>query len=258
MKRTLELQTPDPGDPGVAPGLLERIPMLPRSPARFPAGREFQLRLTHVPSRMVPKVTGWLIALAVCACLTGCFGFLEPARPIARRFVLTALPAATPVTVAPDALCVGVGPVKLPPYLFDTSLAVRKGTNEVDYLPWALWAERLDRGVQRVLAANLSTLLPTDQIRLGAWRSNDVSAEVYVAIGQFDVDAGGRGVLVAWWRILSPGGEKTLKAGESRFERQGPSPNTDPCGAIAVLSELVADLSRQMAQAIKETTPAIR
>ena len=79
--------------------------------------------------------------------------------------------------------------MKLAAYLFNTSLAVRKGTNEIDYLPSALWAERLDTGLQRVLAANLATLLPTDQIRLSAWRSEDVSVEVYVAIERFDVDA---------------------------------------------------------------------
>ena len=103
-----------------------------------------------------------------------------------------------------------------------------------------------------MLAANLAILLPTDQVRLSAWQSEDVAAEVYVTIEQFDVDASGRGVLVAWWRILSPGGEKTLKAGESRLTRQGPPPDTDPSGAVATLSELVADFSRQLAQALKE------
>ena len=150
-------------------------------------------------------------------------------------------------------MAVGVGPVKLAAYLFNTSLAVRKGTNEIEYLPTAFWAERLDAGLQRVLAANLATLLPTEQIRLSAWESGDVSVEVYVAIERFDVDATGGGVLVAWWRILSPGGEKTLKAGESRLARQGPPPDADPSGAVATLSELVADLSRQVAQAVNET-----
>jgi len=121
-----------------------------------------------------------------------------------------------------------------------------------------LWAERLDTGFQRVLAANLSVLLPTDRIRLSAWNREDVSAEVQVTLEQFDVDSNGRGVLVAWWRILSPGGEKTLKAGESRLSRQGPSPGTSPSGAIATLSDLMADLSRQLAQALKEATPAVR
>jgi len=196
-----------------------------------------------------------LFVVATCLSLTGCFGFLKPAHSAARTFVLTSLPVAPSVTAKTSALAVGVGQVKIPAYLFNTSLAVRMGSNEMDYLPSVLWAERLENGLQRVLAANLATLLSTDQVRLSAWRSEDVSSEVCVAMQQFDVDASGQGVLVAWWRILSPGGEKTLKAGEVRLARQGPPPAGDPPGAVATLSELVADLSRQLAQAVQETTP---
>ena len=198
-----------------------------------------------------------LLALALSVSLTGCFGFLKPAKATARHFVLGSLPAAEPAAASSGSVAVGVGPVKLAAYLFNTSLAVRQGTNEIEYLPTAFWAERLDTGLQRVLAANLAILLPTDQIRLSAWQSGDVSAEVYVAVERFEVDARGQGVILAWWRILSPGGEKTLKAGECRLARQGPPPQADPSGAIATLSELAADLSRQVAQAVKETTPAL-
>jgi len=211
-----------------------------------PLVRLFQL---VIPARL-------LLALAACAGLTGCFGFLKPAKSTARHFVLTSLPAAEPTAAQGGAVVVGMGQVKLAAYLFNTSLAVRHSTNEIDYLPTAFWAERLDTGLQRVLAANLATLLPTDQIRLSAWQSGDVSVEVYVAVERFEVDARGQGALVAWWRILSPGGEKTLKAGECRRTRQGPPPDVDPSGAVATLSELVADLSRQVAQAVKETTRA--
>ncbi len=190
--------------------------------------------------------------------LTGCFGFLKPAEPKARHFTLTPVPT-TGVPGAPgNSLAIGVGQVKLPAYLFDTSLAVRNGTNEIVYQPLILWAERLDTGIQRAMAANLATLLPTDQIRLSAWRSEDVAAEIYVSIEQFDVDASGHAVLVGWWRVLSPGGEKVLRSGECRLERQGPPPEREPSGAIATLSELVADLSRQLTQAVKETAPAVR
>ena len=206
--------------------------------------------------RGVPRLAALLTALAACVCLTGCFGFLKPPHETARHFVLTSLPAAGTMKALPASLAVGVGQVKLPAYLFDTSLAVRKDTNEIDYLPLVLWAERLDTGIQRVLAANLAGLLSTDQVRLSTWRSEDVAAEVYVTIEQFDVDTSGRGVLVAWWRILSPGGEKTLKAGESRLSRQGPAPDTNPSGAIATLSDLLAEHSRQLAQAIGEATQA--
>jgi len=205
---------------------------------------------------VVPRLAALLIALAVCVCLTGCFGFLKPPHETARHFVLTSLPGPGSVTAIPAAPAVGVGQVKLPAYLFDTSLAVRKDTNEIDYLPLALWAERLDTGIQRVLAANFATLLSTDRVRLSTWRSEDVGAEVYVTIEQFDVDTSGRGVLVAWWRILSPGGEKTLKTGESRLSRQGPAPGANPSGAVATLSDLLAEHSRQLAQAITEATRA--
>ena len=190
-----------------------------------------------------------LLTLAACAGLTGC-SFLKPAKSTAHYYVLTPV---TATQAGSGSLALGLGQVKLPAYLFNTSLAVRKGTNEVEYLESAIWAERLDTGFQRVLAADLATGVPTDQVRLSAWRSEDVAAEVYVTIEQFDVDASGQGVLVARWRILSPGGEKVLKAGGSRLSRQGPSPEASASGAVATLSELVAELSRQLAQALKET-----
>ncbi len=208
-------------------------------------------------SAVVTRLGAMAFALSLCAGLAGC-GFLKPAKSMTRQFVLTPLPAAGQAATPSGAISVGVGQVKTPAYLFNTSLAVRKGTNEIDYLTDVLWAERLDGSLQRVLAANLATLLPTDQIRLSAWRSEDVAAEVHVTIEQFDVDSRGRAVLVAWWRVLAPGGEKTLKAGECRVTRQGPSPDANPSGAIATLSDLVADLSRQLAQALKEATPATR
>jgi uncharacterized protein len=195
-----------------------------------------------------PLLIRSLLAGAACLCLSGCLD-LKPARSTARFFVLSPLPGAA--GPGSPTLAVGVGPVKLPAYLFKDSQAVRKGTNEVEYLETALWAEHVDSGFQRVLAANLAALLPTDQVRLSAWRREDVTMEVYVRVEQFDVDTAGRGVLVAWWRILSPGGEKILKAGQFNASREGAPPQTDPQGATATLSGLLADLGREMAEAMR-------
>lgn len=186
--------------------------------------------------------------------LTGCFGFLKPVPSLARHFVLTPAASVETSPASSGPLAVGVGPVKLPAYLFNSSLAVRKGANEIDYSQDALWAERLDTGIQRVLAANLATQFHTDKIRLSSWRSEDVSAEVYVAIEQFDVDAEGKGVLMARWRILAPGGETLLRSGGSSLQRPGPPPDKDPSGAVTTLSELVGDLGKQLAQALTDTS----
>jgi uncharacterized lipoprotein YmbA len=185
--------------------------------------------------------------------LTGCLGFLKPSPSFVRYFVLTPYPATEAPATESGTLALGVGQVKLPAYLFNTSLAVRKGTNEIGYSQSALWAERLDTGIQRVLAANLASLLHTEHVRLSAWRSEEVSAEVYVAIEQFDVGADGQGVLVARWRIVSPGGNDLLRAGEIRCNRQGPPPEQDPSGSVATLSGLMGDLASEVAQAVRET-----
>jgi uncharacterized lipoprotein YmbA len=200
-------------------------------------------------------LAGIRVALGLVACLglTGCFGFLKPAKPTTRHFVLSSLPAMPSATIPPNAPTIGVGQVKMPAYLFNTSLAVRQNANELSYLPTTLWGERLDSGLQRALAANLAVLLPTDQIRLSAWQGSEVSVEVYVAVEQFDVDAHGQAALTAWWRVLAPGGDKTLKAGECRLTKQGPPPESNPSGAVASLSDLFADLSRQIAEAVKKS-----
>ena len=112
-------------------------------------------------------------------------------------------------------LAVGIGQVKVAAYLFGTSLAVRQSATEIEYRPSLLWAERLDSGFQRVLAANLSVLLPTDRIRLSAWNREDVSAEVRVVIEQFDVDLRGQGTLVARWRVTSPPNTASSESGAS-------------------------------------------
>lgn len=212
------------------------------------------------PSVRMSLCQSVLLAFFACLGLTGCLSFLKPAKTSARYFVLTPLPATESPAPPASSVAVGVGRVKVPDYLLDTSLAVRRGTNEIDYLLQSVWAERLDGGLQTALAANLATLLPTDQIRLSAWKNEDVSVEVHVTIEQFDVDAQGRGALVAWWRVLSAGGERILKSGTSRFTRKGPSPDIDPSGAVATLSELVADLSRQLSEAIvaNPSTPVAR
>ena len=44
--------------------------------------------------------------------------------------------------------------------------------------------------------------------------------------------------------------------GSSRLSRHGPAPDANLPGAAATLSELVAELSRQLAQAIRDATAA--
>ena len=224
----------------------------PRNTQRWTGGSPSGGRIASFAGRIVPHPAAFLMTLMVCACVTGC-SFLKPAPDTSRHFVLTSLPPTETANLASGTSRVDVVHVKIPSYLFNSSLAVRKGTNEIVYPPDTLWAERLDTGIPRVLAADLSSLLPSEQIRVAVGSSEDVAREIGVTIEQFDVSSSGQAVLVAKWRIFSPGGEKILHSGESRLSRSGPAPDTDPSGAVGTLSDLIADLSRQLAQALNGT-----
>ncbi len=194
-----------------------------------------------------------LLAGTVALALAGCT-ILKPSGIAPRSFVLT--PAATvPAEPGHSSMeVVGMGFVKLPGYLLNRSMAMRRGTSEIIYLESAIWAERLDSGFQRVVASNLSTLLPETQVRVSTWRPEEVSAAVYITVDQFDTDDHGQCVLKAWWRILSPNGE-TWKTGQIDASRQGLSPITDPAATAGTLSELAAELSRDLVLALESTAP---
>ena len=209
-------------------------------------------RSANFAGRSVAHCAAFLVPLIVCSYLTGC-SFLKPVPDTSRQFILTPLPATETANVASGTWRVDVVHVKIPSYLFNSSLAVRKGTNEIVYPPGTLWAERLNTGIPRVLTADLSSLLPRDQIRISVGPGDDAAKEIGVTIDQFDVSSSGQAVLVAKWRIFSPGGEKILHSGESRLSRSGPAPDTDPSGAVGTLSDLIADLSRQLAQTLNDT-----
>jgi uncharacterized lipoprotein YmbA len=146
---------------------------------------------------------------------------------------------------------VGLSDVSLPGYLFKKSMAMRQEGNEIVYLESVVWAERMDSGLQRVLAANLGTLLSTDQVRLSTWRPEEVSVEIHVNVERFDVDTHGEGVLTAWWRLVAPDSERVLASGKFSANHTGPSPDNNPGGAVASMSALAADLSRELAKAIQ-------
>ncbi len=190
------------------------------------------------------------LVLAAAVLLAGCLN-LKPARNSTRYFVLSPLPASPGAGTKSTIPGLGLGPVRTPEYLARTSMAVRQSPTEVTYLENALWAERLDLGCQRVLAANLAALLSADQVYLSAWRPRQVACEVQIALSHFDVDLAGQAVLVAQWRILSPGGATLLKAGDCRLTKTGRPLAEGPQGAAAVLSELLGDLSREVAEAVK-------
>ena len=132
-------------------------------------------------------------------------------------------------------------------------MVIRNGDNEIEYVEDALWAERLDRCFQRTLSDNLSTLLSSDSIYTTDWGHNQVMLKVFVNVQQFDVNAVGRGTLIAQWRITTPGNDTPLKGDHVSLTRTSTSPRGNPAVIAATLSNLEAEFSRKLAQSIRES-----
>jgi uncharacterized lipoprotein YmbA len=191
-----------------------------------------------------------LTMMLLAACL------LKSTPSSVRYFILApisggASPAPDGTVVLAVPLSIGIGPVKMPSYLLRSSLAIRNGENEIEYLEGAQWGERLDQSFPRTVRANLSRLLSTDNVFYGDWGVNEVTLRVYINVQQFEVDAQGQGTLIAHWRVTAAESDATLKSGTARLERAGASPHGNSGVIAATLSDLTADFSRELAQSIR-------
>jgi uncharacterized lipoprotein YmbA len=192
-----------------------------------------------------------LLVALIALLLTGCLFKTTIIPP--RSFVLSPILTNEPASTKTGQLSVGIGFVKLPSYLLRNSIAVRNGANEIKYLEDALWAERLDLGFQRAIAANLSRLLPSESIYLSDWGRDQVMARIFIDVEQFDVDVQGRGTLIAHWRITAPESDVPLKIGEARLVRPGAEPRGSPDVILTALSNLAGDFSRDLALSIRDS-----
>jgi uncharacterized lipoprotein YmbA len=194
----------------------------------------------------------YIVFAAVCGIFfTGCL--LKPATVSTRHFVLAPVVTNGPVPAATKDLSVGIGFVKMPSYLLQTSMAVRDGANEIEYLEDARWGERLDQCFQRTVAANLSRLLPSEDIYLTDWSRERANVAVFINVEQFDVDAHGRGTLIAAYRITVPNADTPSKSEQVRLIRTGASPRGKPEIIATTMSGLAAEFSRELAESIRES-----
>jgi len=183
-----------------------------------------------------------------CVAMAGCKSF-RPVEDLTRYYILSpAAIASTPA--APDTnLVIGIAPVEIPSYLQSTRIAVRRGTNEIHYSEYREWAEHLNKGIQRVLAADIGILAPGVKTITSAWQSRDVKAEVHVTVRRFELDETGQATLDCEWQILSPNGQ-TIHTDVSFINKKGSPLPTNPAAAVNTLSEALADLGRKIAAAL--------
>jgi uncharacterized lipoprotein YmbA len=197
-----------------------------------------------------------LAGLALAA--AGCVSLKR--TPDARFFVLQsdiATGAAGSSDVTPEAV-IGLEKVLLPGHLMRPQLVTWKAPNEVSVDEFLRWAEPLDDGVARVLAEDLAALLPDDQVIRRPWRADTrTRCRVEVVLEVFGLQPDGRVLLEGRWRLLPDQGELALVQRPVKLE-QGPlsgGAQGEAVTGVDEMSQLIADLSRQIAAAIRTLPP---
>ena len=192
-----------------------------------------------------------------CAALTlaapGCVALKR--TPEARFFVLRSLaePAAAPDGPAQRGH-VGVLPVRLPGHLDRPQLVTWAAPGELRIDEFLRWGEPLEAGLTRTLAENLAALLPQHVVARYPWRASAVpSSRVATELRVFGLQANGEVRLEGRWVLLPTHGEKPLARGTASLGR-GPLPRgpagVDPGAEVEAMSELVAELGRDIAKAV--------
>ncbi len=145
---------------------------------------------------------------------------------------------------------IGIGPVKIPEYLDRPQIVARSSDSGLQYSEFDKWAESLEKNLTRVLAVNLSALVPSERVFIYPWlKSMQVQYQVTLDILQLEKVPDGSIVLDARWSILGNDGEKLLFMKRSKIVM--PAESAGFGGIASAESKAVEALSREMAVAIQ-------
>ena len=195
-----------------------------------------------------------IIILALSSLIAGCSLMGGGTKQSTNNYVLNSLHSEdTQTQVVADLRDVGilVGPVRLALYLDRSDIVIRDSQNQIRLAEFSQWAGPLQENFSRVLAENLSVLLSTDRVDIfPGSRAMLFDFNVTVNVTRFDGMPGEKADLRARWGILDKDRNKVLY--EKHTILSQPTENDSMEALIAAESRALADLSHEIAKAIKE------
>ncbi|MFC1799797.1 membrane integrity-associated transporter subunit PqiC [Candidatus Eisenbacteria bacterium] len=171
----------------------------------------------------------------------------------ARYYMLSSSPGLDPVSSSAEPVTVGVGPVGLPDYLMRPEMVTRPGASEVRLAEFDRWVEPLDDTVLRVLADNLSDLLPSARILTYPWnRAIPVDYRITIDVTSFEQQPDGKVHLSADWSLLFADGKAEQK-GETRLTAEVASDGYQ--AIVSAMNAALAQLSEELGAAVSGGMP---
>jgi uncharacterized protein len=193
-----------------------------------------------------------VILLAFSVFMAGCTFIGGPQQPT-KNYVLNSLYSEEPQAPAvADLHNIGilVGPIRMALYLDRSDIVIRDSQNQIRLVEFSQWAGPLQENFSRVLAENLSVLLATDSVGIfPGTRAMLFDFNVTVNVTRFDGMPGKRADLRARWGILDKNRKTMLFEKHSILSQ--PTKDESMEALIAAESRTLADLSREIAEAIK-------
>lgn len=167
-----------------------------------------------------------------------------------KQYYLLSAPTETIEKTGVISQSIGLGPIKLPDYLQRPQMIRHHGDTTLDMANNHYWAERLDKGIARVLGLHLTQYDHSRIILPFPWRNDSrpsQSLRLYIHELKF---INGNAKINATWELVDT--VQQHKLSQQHFIRQVNAGNNAEGMAIAY-SQLFAELAKEMDKALNKT-----
>lgn len=168
--------------------------------------------------------------------------------PESQFYVLNPLPPEKMHSNSYSHLRIGITQINSPSYTMKPEFMVHQSVNRIKLEEFHRWAESLDKNIQRVLEANLMSLLPGAAIINAPWDMKFVpNYQLRIDISQLEVNTNGHSTLRADYIIYSEAG--VIKKGTLYYHQKVPHVTVETLvGSMnANLTHLSRDIARVFA-----------
>ena len=150
-----------------------------------------------------------------------------------------------------DNLAVGVGPLQIPKIIDRPQIISRIGPNKIEVDEFHRWAGSVYEDILRAVTMNLAALLQSSLVLAYPWEDYfEPDYRIYMEVHQFDGRPGQYAQLDITWTIIGRDARQILLMKKSLINES--AQGDDFTAFVAAKSRLLAKLSRQIAQGIKE------
>jgi len=190
---------------------------------------------------------GWVFPFMVFL-LTAC-----STTPPVKYYTLNTLPEMqqdVSEAVSEDHVAIGLGPMAFPKYLNRPQILVRQSPNRIEVSEFNRWASPFQGEFLRVLAKNISILLPMSRVAVYPWKDKfSPTHHIKLNVEQFDGQFKDHVILDVTWSLTLQKDTNEPVVINSLIREPLPTENYE--ALVATKSRAIAALSQEIAEAIK-------